>query len=252
MPDDGQFAQPAALNYPDPRDSQDPRNPRDARYRLISHPLCPYVQRAVITLLEKSVRFVRIDIDLANKPEWFKTLSPLGKTPLLQVGDEVLFESAVICDYLDEVESPRLHPYDALARARHRAWMEFASATLNSIGAFYSVPDDTALDQQVIALRNKFSTLESPLTRSAGPYFAGESFSLVDAAFAPVFRYFDVFDEIADFDIFTRTPRTRAWRAALAARASVARAVSPDYPQRLRRFLEKRNAALTRRMHVAR
>ena len=59
------------------------------KLRLISHHLCPYVQRAVISLTEKQVTFERIDIDLANKPEWFKAISPLGKTPVLQV-DETL------------------------------------------------------------------------------------------------------------------------------------------------------------------
>ena len=49
------------------------------KLKLISHKLCPYVQRAVIALTEKGVPFERIDIDLANKPEWFRRVSPLGK-----------------------------------------------------------------------------------------------------------------------------------------------------------------------------
>jgi glutathione S-transferase len=68
--------------------------------KLLSHKLCPYVQRAVIALTEKGVGYERIDIDLANKPDWFLALSPLGKTPVLQVGDKVIFESAVILEYL--------------------------------------------------------------------------------------------------------------------------------------------------------
>ena len=52
---------------------------------LISHKLCPYVQRAVIALTEKGVPFERIDIDLANKPDWFLKISPLGKVPVLLV-----------------------------------------------------------------------------------------------------------------------------------------------------------------------
>src|SRR5918992_3647184 len=81
---------------------------------LISHKLCPYVQRAVIALNEKGVPFERIDIDLANKPDWFLKLSPLGKVPVLVVEqdgrEQVLFESAVIAEYLDETLAPRLHP----------------------------------------------------------------------------------------------------------------------------------------------
>ena len=50
---------------------------------LVSHALCPYVQRAAIVLAEKGVPFERRDIDLANKPDWFLKASPLGETPVL-------------------------------------------------------------------------------------------------------------------------------------------------------------------------
>ena len=86
-----------------------------ARLKLISHRLCPYVQRAVIALTEKRVAFERIDIDLAHKPDWFLELSPLGKTPVLQVGEMPIFESAVILEYLEETEPRPLHPADPLA-----------------------------------------------------------------------------------------------------------------------------------------
>lgn len=70
---------------------------------LISHPLCPFVQRAAIVLLEKDIAFERIDVDLVDKPDWFLSLSPTGKVPLLKLGqqdgkDAVLFESMVICE----------------------------------------------------------------------------------------------------------------------------------------------------------
>src|ERR1700682_5290501 len=100
---------------------------------LISHDLCPYVQRAVIALAEKGVAFERIDIDLADKPDWFKAISPLGKIPLLRVGEAVIFESAVIVEYLEETQPNPLHPADPLQRARHRAAIEFASAILSDI-----------------------------------------------------------------------------------------------------------------------
>lgn len=68
---------------------------------LISHPLCPFVQRAAIVLLENVVRS-SINIDLSPKPDWFLALSPTGKVPLLKVRqakaeDAVLFESVAIC-----------------------------------------------------------------------------------------------------------------------------------------------------------
>ncbi len=88
---------------------------------LVSYHLCPYVQRAVITLLEKEISHQRTYIDLSNKPDWFRQISPLGKVPLLKVSDEVLFESTVICEYLDEITPGSLYPIDPLIKAKHRA-----------------------------------------------------------------------------------------------------------------------------------
>jgi glutathione S-transferase len=215
-----------------------------ARLKLISHKLCPYVQRAVIALTEKGTAFERIDIDLAHKPDWFLAISPLGKTPVLQVDDVAIFESAVILEYLEETQSSPLHPADPLRRAEHRAWIEFGSAVLNDIAGFYAARDEAAFKAKTSQLEARFARLEARV--AATPWFDGESFSLVDAVFGPVFRYFDVFDEIADFRILTGKPKLARWRQALAARASVRMAVSADYPVLLRDFLERRNSWLSR------
>src|SRR5262245_23658873 len=112
---------------------------------LISHHLCPYVQRAVIALSEKGVAFERVDVDLANKPAWFTALSPLGKTPVLKVGSTPIFESAVILEYLEDTQPRALHPTDPLHRAQHRAMIEYGSSVLNDIAGFYSASDAQAL-----------------------------------------------------------------------------------------------------------
>lgn len=214
-----------------------------ARPTLISHKLCPYVQRAVIALTEKGVAFERIDIDLANKPDWFVAISPLGKTPVLQIGDRAIFESAVILEYLEETEPKPLHPVDPLTRAEHRAWIEFGSAVLNDIAGFYAAPDEAAFKTRILQLERRFAWLEVRV--AASPWFDGESFSLVDAAFGPVFRYFDVFDEIASFGILAGKPKLARWRKALASRPSALSAVSADYPALLREFLKRRNSWLS-------
>ena len=214
-----------------------------APLKLISHKLCPYVQRAVIALTEKGVGFERIDIDLANKPDWFLALSPLGKTPVLQVGDSAIFESAVILEYLEETEPKPLHPADALTRAEHRGWIEFGSSVLGDIAGFYAAPDEATFKAKTLQLEQRFARLETRV--AASPWFDGESFSLVDAVFGPVFRYFDVFDEIADFGILTGKPKLAQWRKALAARPSVRSAVSADYPALLHAFIARRNSWLS-------
>ncbi len=218
-----------------------------ASLKLISHKLCPYVQRAVIALNEKGVAFERVDIDLANKPGWFLKISPLGKVPVLTVGSDegevALFESNVICEYIEETQGgAKLHPQDPLQRARHRAWMEFGSAILSDVWGLETTTDAAIFGSKREAVAAKFERVEAAL--GAGPFFAGQDFSLVDAVFAPIFRYFDVFDEFIDLAVFAATPKLRAWRAELATRPSVQAAVGADYPELLRAFLARHDAHL--------
>ncbi len=213
---------------------------------LMSHALCPYAQRAAIVLAEKGVPFKRQDIDLANKPDGFMKVSPLGKTPVLLVGGTAIFESAVICEYLEETVPPRLHPADALQRARHRSWIEFGSALLNAIAAFYNAADEEKLMACARDIRARFVQVEAEL--GEGAYFASDSFSVVDAVFGPVFRYFDVFDAMGDFGFWNGLPKVMRWRRALNARRSVVNAVAADYPERLGEFIVARGSALSRRL----
>src|SRR6202048_5154912 len=131
-----------------------------AHLKLISHKLCPYVQRAVIALTEKGVSFERIDIDVANKPDWFLAISPLGKTPVLQAGDKAIFESAVILEYLEETEPKPLHPADPLTRAQHRAWIEFGSTVLSDIAGFYAAADEATSKTKTSQLEQRLAPLE--------------------------------------------------------------------------------------------
>lgn len=212
--------------------------------RLVSSHLCPYVQRAAISLAEKGQPFERIYLDTANKPDWFRMASPLGKVPLLMVGDDAIFESAVILEFLEDTVAPRLHPVDPLRRADHRAWVEFGSAVLADIAAFYRGPDAAVFEQRRWTLAERFDRLEERLV--AAPWFDGEAFSLVDAVFGPVFRYFDLFDELGDLGILSGKPRIARWRAALATRPSVRNAVEPDYSERLRAFIATLDSHLTK------
>ncbi|MDG1495116.1 MAG: glutathione S-transferase family protein [Porticoccaceae bacterium] len=219
-----------------------------ASLTLVSHSLCPYVQRAAISLIEKKVAFDRVYVDLSNKPAWFNALSPLGKVPVLQVENDgqktALFESIAILEYLEDSQASSLHPQEALQRAEHRSWIEYGSSILNDIGRFYYASDTEMFNQQVAVIRGKFQRVESRL--GEGTYFEGINFSLVDAVFAPVFRYFDVFDQISDFAILHSFPKVLSWRRALSQRESVKAAVTKDYNALLLSFLKDKDSHLSR------
>jgi glutathione S-transferase len=180
-----------------------------SRLTLISFPTCPFVQRAVIALKEKAVEHEVIYIDLANKPAWFLEISPLGKVPVLKVERDGLppayvFESAVILEYLEETApGPKLHPEDALERAQHRAWIEFASQTLADNWKLTSAKTREELAAARTALNAKLQRLEATIT---GPYFAGDRFSYVDAAFGPAFRQLDALETLVKIDLTAGLP----------------------------------------------
>ena len=226
------------------------------KLKLISHLLCPYVQRARIILQEKHITHELEFIDLDNPPDWFNHISPLGKVPVLLVDQQAIFESVVIIEYLDEISAGSLHPDNALHKAKNRSWIEFSSEILDTIAALYNAKDKKNFEEKITSLQQKFSAVE--LVLSDGPYFDQNTFSMVDAAYGPVFRYFDVIDKIDDFNIFSAIPsaipKVRAWRQALQQRPSVQQAVIADYPQRLLNFFKQRNSYLSqliRRQDVA-
>jgi len=215
----------------------------NTQFTLISHTLCPYVQRAVIALEEQGIKYKRIDIDLANKPAWFKKVSPLGKVPVLVIDDDtVIFESAVISEYINEVTQGQLLASEPLAKAKQRAWIEFASNTLNNIGQLYNAANAPAFNDAVSQLKQKWRTLEANLNHEG--YFCGEHFSLVDAAFAPLFRYLPVLEKISGQAFLQHFPKINKWTDTLNQRASVKNAVSSQYHEQLMAFIAKRDSHL--------
>ncbi|WP_126942100.1 glutathione S-transferase family protein [Xanthomonas sp. BRIP62409] len=210
---------------------------------LISHPLCPFVQRAAIVLHEKGVAFDRVQVDLAAKPDWFLALSPTGKVPLLMVGrpdgtEATIFESMVICEYLEETQAGApMYPDDALSRARQRSWIEFAGQAMSEAWQFLHATDRSIADTRQAVFRARLERLEQEL--GAGPYFDGPTFSMADAVFAPLFRYFGILDPALSQPLFENLPRIAVWRTALAARPSVIEAVQDDYASRFHAHLRQ-------------
>lgn len=205
-----------------------------AKFRLISFKLCPFVQRSVIVLKEKKVPFEIEYIDLANKPDWFLKISPTGKVPVLEVDGKVLFESAVIMEYLDEVNPPSLHPTDALEKAQDRAWIEFSSNLLvlqYQLSHTKSAEDYAA---RLISLRAGLARFDGEFR---GPYWHGENFSLVDAAIAPLFTRIGYTEKSLPEKVLSGMPRMTDYMQTLQRRESILDSVLPEVPEAYRASL---------------
>jgi glutathione S-transferase len=121
----------------------------------------------------------------------FRAFSPTGRVPALHDGDLVVWESLAIVEYLAERHAG-VWPIDPGARAwarsaaseMHAGFATLRSRCTNSCGLrirLHDFPDALAADVARIA-----ELWGEGLARFGGPWLAGDSFTAVDAFFAPV------------------------------------------------------------------
>lgn len=221
-----------------------------ADFELVGSKLCPFVQRSVITLLHKQVKFCIRYVDLSEPPEWFLDLSPTKKVPLLVVdGGNVIYESAVINELIDELTPARLHPDDPIQRARNRSWIEFGSNCLVDTLHMTTAETEEAFRDVVSAHKTKLEILEAELNE--GLFFNGADFSLVDAAYAPLFVRLALIDRL--LPVFDRKalPKVAQWSDRLLALPSVINSVVPDFPKLYEALIWKRQGYLSHSLQGA-
>ncbi len=213
---------------------------------LISFKTCPFVQRAVITLKHKNIDFDITYIDLADPPDWFLEISPLAKVPVLKVDDEILFESAVINEYLDEITGGELQPKEPLARAKNRAWIEFASNMLGNLYMMKMSKDEERYSKYRERLVSQLERVEKRLGYS--PWFNGAEFSLADTAFAPFFKQDSVADGRLSVINPATMPRTVAWAEHLLALPEVRDSVVDEFEDLYLSAMEKNGSYSLQRL----
>ena len=213
---------------------------------LISFKTCPFVQRAVITLKHKNIDFDITYIDLAEPPDWFLEISPLAKVPVLKVDDEILFESAVINEYLDEITGGDLQPKEPLARAKNRAWIEFASNMLGNLYMMKMSKDEERYSKYRERLVSQLERVEKRL--GDGPWFNGAEFSLADTAFAPFFKQDSVADGRLSVINPATMPRTVAWAEHLLALPEVRDSVVDEFEDLYLSAMEKNGSYSLQRL----
>ena len=215
---------------------------------LISTKRCPFVQRSLITLNYKNIEHQMTFVDLDNPPAWFREISPFGKVPLLRVDkDTVIFESAVINEFLDEITPGQLHPTDPLQRAINKSWIEFGGSCCSLTFQIMTAPDKKSYDSNIAELTTNLGRVEKVLRD--GPFFNGEKFALIDAAYAPIFIRLDVFRELLGLQLTGKLAKVRAWQERLLAMPEVQKARVSELPDLFRQLIVSRNAYAQTLLH---
>lgn len=222
-------------------------------------------QKVRMCLAEKNLDWVDRRVNLAaneNLTASYLAINPNGVVPTLVHDGNVIVDSSVICEYLDEVfPRPALSPPDAVGRAAMRAWMRFLEEVptaairvpsfhmalarrfehLNTDDFRAHVADVRPLrknfyrrmgtegfskedvDESLDELNLTIERMQSALAN--GPWLMGKSFTLADIVVMPAI------DRLADLGLARmwedRFPRVTEWYARLQARPAFAKAYEP-------------------------
>lgn len=212
---------------------------------LISFPICPFVARARVVALEKGIDIRIKFIDLLNKPAWFLDRSPTGTVPALDTGEHFIFESSVISEFIDECTDGSLHPGSAADRAVNRAWTEYAAKLLMPQYFLLMASSQAEIEKHRLTLIAAMQKVEEVL--ASKPYFNGDVFSIIDAAYAPVFVRTRFLLETYKIDVLSDLPKLQAWGQALTDRPSVINVHGPEHYEQLKEHMIERGSILTSR-----
>ncbi len=182
-------------------------------------------------------------IDLANKPDWFLEISPLGKVPVVQVNDGAsIFESAVINEFVSEINPPVMHPADPVEKARNRAWIEYGSGMLGTNFRLRNSKTAEEFAENRSKLIDQLKKVEEQIDE--GPFFNGEEFSLIDSSYTPLFMQLDLMNKIHNFDIYAETPKVGRWAEMMLSLDAVKSSVVEDFPELFTASISKRDGYL--------
>ncbi|KAF4105783.1 glutathione S-transferase omega-1-like isoform X1 [Onychostoma macrolepis] len=184
--------------------------PKD-HIRLYSMRFCPFAQRTRLVLNAKGIKHDIVNINLKNKPDWFLEKNPLGLVPTLEtLSGQVIYESPITCDYLDEVyPEKKLLPSDPFEKAQQKMLLEHFSKV---IPYFYKIPVGKTKGEDVSALeaelKEKLVQFNETLANKKTKFFGGDSITMIDYMMWPWFERMEMMDLKHCLD---DTPQLKKW-----------------------------------------
>eukprot|EP00878_Enallax_costatus_P006528 GHUV01006845.1.p1 GENE.GHUV01006845.1~~GHUV01006845.1.p1 ORF type:complete len:263 (+),score=84.88 GHUV01006845.1:201-989(+) len=169
-----------------------------SRLVFYTHTLCPYAQRVFLTLLYKEVPFDLVQVDLSDKPRWYRSINAQGLVPAVTYKGANYTESLDICRWLDtEFLQLSLTPTAPAAQQEMQQLKHHTSSIISA--GLDLVAGSTARSWGVgtapsRSQKQRFAAacqhMTDALQRTGGPYLTGPTPSLADVALLPFFNRF--------------------------------------------------------------
>jgi glutathione S-transferase len=186
--------------------------------KLYNMNLSNFASKCRLAIYEKgaAVDIVPIPGGDLKSPEYLK-IYPMGKTPSLQVDGQIIGESEIINEYLEEKfpQKPLL-PKDPESRAKSRGVSRFHDLYLEPpLRALFPQVQAKEKDQKFIGeklaeIKTRLDQLETML--SSGPYALGSSFTLADCALVPTCFFLNLMLPMVGGPAFTDGhPKLATW-----------------------------------------
>ena len=197
---------------------------KEQKIKLYANPLCPFAQRAWLTVETKKIPYEYIKCDLLDKQSFFteayqKALGADegsdGQIPIIQTLDgKFITQSIIVAKYLDYFYSdeskygPQLLPKNGYERAAveimidwfgDSGWLKFFFAVLMQF-------DKEKADASVIEWKKKWKILDTRLKQFSdkGLYLGENKVSLFDIVVYPFFERLIAIQHYAKYDIYDK------------------------------------------------
>jgi len=198
--------------------------------KLIVSPTSPYSRKVRVVARECGIEVEEIMLIPWDSPEQLLARNPLSKVPVLERDDgSMLYDSHVICEYLDHVAGTALVPREGEARWQVLRWHALAQGMVDACVARFlearrpqQSRSDDWIQRQEAAITRSLKVAEKDVRTGAG--LVGDAFSLADIALGVALGYID-------FRYFTGWrddhPQLAGWVGAVSNRPSFLATVPP-------------------------
>ncbi len=194
---------------------------------IYSYRRCPFAIRVRIALHEKEIPFETKEEDLKNFSTELKALHPEVKVPLLVHGNRVIYESAIITEYIEDLlpNKNSLMPNDAGLRSEVRLWTYWCNQQFKPALDPFKYGTSRFPENECQGSREKvikcLIKIEEQLQKQT--WLVGSSFSLADINVFPFIRQLIRIQPAPEF--LNSFPRLMNWIQTISNRPSVIKAL---------------------------